>query len=132
MVVTPCVRLKSGAAVQVLASAGIRILSAIDRAALALGGDLLITSGSEDMGRDPHDPHMTGEAFDVGVAGLETRQIVTLYHALTTMLGEAFTVLLEAPPSLVLPADLVMIRYPNIHATGLHLHIQRKKGTVWP
>lgn len=134
---TSHVRFKPGAAVHVLAPAGIRILAAIDWAAQAAGIVLTITSGSESRGRKPEDPHMTGEAFDLSVTDLRGQQIVSLFRHMRQHLGPAFTVLYEVP---TMPEDqsnlesevLRSIAYVNPNATAPHIHIQRKKGTTWP
>lgn len=114
------------------ASAGVRILSALDQAAQALNLPVYVTSGAEIAGRAGSDPHMTGEAFDVRVRDYTTDQIVALHSALIALLPrDQFTVLYEGPaPHPV--AKLAAIQYVNPKATGFHFHIQRKKGTTFP
>lgn len=128
---TPHVQLKSDARIKTIMPAGIRILAAIDRTAQLLDSILTITSASEDRGREATDPHMTGEAFDVSVRDIPTERIRMMYRSLKHLLGAEFTVLLECP-SWAIPADLKDLIYVNDKATGLHLHIQRKRGTIWP
>lgn len=129
--VTPHLRLKPGAAFPTLAPAGFRLLAALDYCAQRLNLTLTLTSGSEQRGRSPLDPHMTGEAVDVRVNDLTFAQIRALYMMLGETLGPAFTVLLEAPTH-DRPQALADIIYRNEKATALHLHLQRKKGTTWP
>jgi len=130
------VQFKPGAAVARLAPAGIRILGAIDAAAHASGVVITITSGSEDRGRAPSDPHMTGEAFDISVAGFTAQQVVAIYRYLRQFLNAAFTVLYEVPAlptATTIEGDLLRgIAYVNPSATAPHIHIQRRKGTTWP
>jgi hypothetical protein len=125
------VRVKAGAGFPVLASAGVAILAAVHDATPALGRDLTITSGSEGRGRAATDPHMTGEAADISVAGLTPGEIVKLKAALEARLGPLFTVLYETPTR-PLDTALARVAYVNVAATGAHLHIQRKKNTVYP
>jgi len=126
---TPHVHLKAGAGFPVLAPAGIRILAALDQTAQQFGLVLLVTSGSEPMGRDPADPHPLGEAVDVSVQGLTPDDIRELRNEFMVRLGSAFTVLYETPhPS----PELASIAYVNPKATGDHFHLQRRKGTTWP
>lgn len=128
---TAHVQLKKHAAIRTIAPAGIRILAAIDQAARYMGIVLTITSASERRGRAETDPHMTGEAFDVSVIGLTPKETRDLWRSLTLTLGTAFTVLLEAPIGMDI-GELTDIVYHSKGATALHLHVQRKKGTVWP
>jgi hypothetical protein len=125
------VRLKDGAGFPVLAPAGVRILAAVDTACRSFGRDLTITSGSEGRGRKVTDPHMTGEALDLSVAGFTPGEIVRLKALLEADLGPLFTVLYETP-SKPLDTALAAVAYVNRDATATHIHIQRKKQTVWP
>lgn len=110
--------------------AGFRILAALDTATRALGVDLEITCGTEDHA--PDDPHSTGEAYDVRTRGLPVAMVLKVLAFLRQMLPEAyFTVLLETPQAFTDPA-LASAQYVNPHATGQHLHIQRRKGTTYP
>ena len=112
-----------------IAAARFRILSALDRATELMSTDLLITCGTDS--HPVSDPHTTGEAYDVSVATLAPNQIVNLKHLLEEDLGTLFTVLYETPTK---PVDsrLAPIAYVNKGATGPHLHIQRKKGMIYP
>jgi len=119
-----------------IAPAGFRILAAIDTAADTVGVDLTITSASEARGRELANPHRSGEAFDLSVLGLSLPQIKQVKDLIADVLngadGDAFTVLYEIPPS----GHMLMPPLPwatvNQHATAAHLHIQRRKDTVFP
>lgn len=113
----------------VIAPAGFRILSALDQAAQACRFDLVITCGTD--GHPPADPHATGEAYDVSVKGMAPETIIDLTVCLERLLGPLFTVLYEVP---VLPPDprLKALATLNVHATGPHVHVQRKHGTTFP
>jgi len=124
-----CLRHRSSVKFDRISPARFRILAALDRATETVHVDLMVTSGT-----DSHrstDPHSTGEAYDVSVANLAPNQIVQLKHALEDDLGPLFTVLYETPTK---PVDsrLAAVAYVNKEATGPHLHIQRKKGTIYP
>lgn len=114
---TPCVRVKPGVKFDVIAPAGFRILSALDRASVAFVHDITITCGSE--AHPPTDPHSTGEAYDIRTNDLAPADVPELASYLTRALGGAFTVIIESPAT-------------NPKATGAHIHIQRKKGTTFP
>lgn len=127
-------RLKPGAGVSNPAPAGFRILSALDQFAATRPTDVYITSGNEAEWRAPTDPHQTGEAFDISVKGWEPPEIVRAYKFLGGALGPLFTVLFEVPSAVAdsLPPLLRDIAYRNADATGMHFHIQRRKGTTYP
>lgn len=112
------------------APAGVRILAALDACAQLLKHDITITCA--DGGHGPNDPHTLGEAYDVRVTDLTLDQINDLCHALDTLLDTFFTTLYETPPGFSTPAVLDEWLYVNPDASGPHLHIQRKKGTVYP
>lgn len=126
---TASVRPAAGVRFDRIAEAGAVILLALTRVASRYQTDLLITSGTDF--HTPPDPHSTGEAYDVSVSGMTPEQLTTIYETLRAMLGPLFTVLYEVPRP---PSDpsLLAIAYVNEHATGPHLHIQRKKNTVYP
>lgn len=122
------VRHRPGVRFEVIAPAGFRILAALDRTAQQVGVDLLITSGT-----DSHSggAHPTGEAYDVSVLGLSAQQIADVRGTLITILGPLFTVLYEVQK---VPSDPTLrpIAFVNVEATGPHVHIQRKRNTVFP
>jgi hypothetical protein len=131
------VRLKPGATCARPAPAGFVILGALTAAAITLELQLTITSGDEGSAwRAATDPHQTGEAYDVSLAGLSDAEIQSLCVALATALSMAqFSVLLEAPLK-DRPKELAtwveQSTYWNAGATARHLHIQRRKNTVYP
>lgn len=126
--------IKPGAGFPTLRPAGVRIMQALQEAADTYRVDLIITSGSEARGRKLDDPHMTGEAVDVGVNHLSPSYIRNIYDFLRTRLGVAFTVLYECPPGYEPDPYLVAANmvYSSPGATAPHFHIQRRKGTVYP
>ncbi len=109
--------------------AGIRILAALDNATRVLNIDLVITCGTEDHA--PDDPHTRGEAYDIRVRGIPTALLLKLITFLQQVLGPLFTILLETPVTLLEP-QLAAIQTINPHATAPHLHIQSKRGTIYP
>ena len=111
-----------------IAPAGFRILSALDRTAYEVRVDLWITSGTDSHAAGAHP---TGEAFDVSVKGFSAQQIADVKASLERYLGPLFTVLYEVPQ---VPSDPTLrpLAYVNVKATGSHFHIQRKKGTTYP
>lgn len=123
---------KEGVEFRVIAKAGFRILRVLDMVAETCDEDLEITSASEDRGRLPTDPHATGEAFDVSVAGVAPEEILRRHQALSNWLGGRFSVLFEVKPGTVVAPSLSHIVYPSAGATAPHFHLQRKKGTVYP
>lgn len=124
----PTLRTKNGFAWTVYAPGGFRIISALDQATKIIGVDLELTAGTNDhtTGRHPQ-----GEAFDVSLRGLTVPQIIKLQRFLRQILGERFTVLIEAP---IAPSDpeLAAITVVNPNATALHVHVQVAKGSEFP
>lgn len=123
------VRHRPSARFDLIAPAGFRILAAIDQAAQRCSVDLEITCGTDSHPMD--DPHADGEAYDVSVKRLSAQQIADVRGTLINILGPLFTVLYEVP---TVPSDptLRQIAFVNVHATGPHIHAQRKKGTIFP
>lgn len=113
------------------APGGARLLAAIDTVAKPLPIDLLVTSGADGTHSGPTDPHLRGDAFDVGVLGMNVQRILDVKSALEAFLGPRFTVLYECPQTPLVP-DLAKIAYVNPGATGPHFHLQVAKGTVFP
>lgn len=113
-----------------ISPAGFRILGALESAARALDLNLIITCGTEDHPAD--DPHTRGEAYDIRVRDLSVENMISVIHFLhEAFVPDAFTVLLETPIGFSDPR-LVAIQYLNPQASGPHLHVQPKKGTVYP
>jgi len=123
------VRAKDGVRFDRIQPAGFVILAAVYAASQEIGIDLWITSGT-DLHRAP-DPHAEGEAYDVSCVAYPPELVLELKGHLEHTLGPCFTVLYESP---YLPHDerLVNIALINHRATAPHLHVQRKKGTIYP
>lgn len=122
---------KAGCTFDRIASAGFVILSAIQRASNMIGADLEITAGTND--HVAPDPHYTGEAYDVSVANLSDAELSALLVWLrSTLVADLFTVLFEAPEErLASDARQALVDYVNPEASAPHVHIQRKKDTVY-
>lgn len=111
------VRFKEGVEFATIAPAGFRILSAIDQCAAALGHDLVITSACDGEHSGPGDPHHTGEAYDIRTQDFpneELKQLV-LDNIMNHLVRDHFFGFLEAAGT-----------------SNEHIHIQRKKDTVYP
>lgn len=123
------VRHRPGVRFDVIAPAGFRILAALDYAAQSCKVDLMITCGTDSHAMP--DPHCSGEGYDISVHTLSAQQIADVKGCLTKVLGPLFTVLYETPK---VPSDPTLrpIATVNVKATGPHVHIQRKKNTVFP
>lgn len=117
MSVKGVVRTKAGVVFSIIAPAGFRILSAIDRTADVFGHDLEITSACDGAHSGPHDPHHTGEAYDIHTKDFSNNELKQLVlDSIMRYLGEEhFFGFLEDPGT-----------------DNEHLHVQRKKDTVYP
>lgn len=124
----PCLRVKPGTRFDVIAPGGFRLLSALDAATMILGKDLTITAGTDDH---TEGKHPIGEAFDVRTQGLSEAEIITLVQFLRARLGAAFSVFYETH-TMPLASGLKALTLINAGATAPHLHLQVRKGTVWP
>jgi hypothetical protein len=125
---TPVLRVKPSVVFATIRPGGFRLIAALDTATRVMGQDLLISCGTEGHAFD--DPHTRGEAVDLSVNGFAEGQILALVDYLRKQLGPSFTVLYEVPtkPSGVLAS----MAYVNPGATAPHLHLQVKKGVVYP
>lgn len=125
----PVLRRKPGFTWNVYAPGGFRILAALDGLSQILGFDVTLTAGTNDHVLP--DPHATGEAFDVRILGWSAPTILHAVDYLTHTLGPLFTVLYEVP---TVPSDphFAAIAYHNPGATAPHLHVQTKKGQLYP
>lgn len=125
---------KPGVTVDGLADGGRKIHDFFEAYAGAMSHPVLVTCTTGDPAlHGPNDPHTKGNAFDIGVKGLEPDEIVAMYRAAAHVLGPEFTVLFEVHPDdgPDLPQELHDIAYLNSHATGQHLHVQVKKGLTY-
>lgn len=107
------VRVKAGVAFTVIAPGGFRMLSALDQAAAAQATDVTITSACDGEHSGPNDPHHRGEAYDVRTHDQPDKQ--SLLAAIQKKLGDRFFAFLEDPGT-----------------DNEHIHMQVKKGTVYP
>lgn len=108
-----------------------RILWALQSVADEWAQDITVSCGAER--HDQTDPHTTGEAVDISVAGMDAFEIVTLYRNLSRALGAAFYCQIEAPTaSGIKDQPLLDLLVVNARASAMHLHVQRKKNTVYP
>jgi hypothetical protein len=123
------VRVKPGVEFTPIAPAGFRILAALVNVAAIVGRDLEITSGTDSHASN--DVHALGEAYDISVNDFDTPTIAMIRAGLVNQLGALFTVLYETPTK---PTDvrLQVIAFVNPGATGPHIHVQRRNGTVYP
>lgn len=111
------VQVKDGVQFTKIAPAGFRILSAIDQCAASLSHDLVITSACDGEHSGPADPHHTGEAYDIRTHDFPNGSLKQqVLDGIMQKLGrDRFYGFLEAEGT-----------------DREHLHIQRKKGTVYP
>lgn len=129
---TPTVRSKPGCRFDRIAPAGFVLLAAIQDACFQLGLSLVVTSGTNDHALP--DPHAQGEAYDLSVESLTDGQLDQLLRHLRAQLPtDHFTVLFEVPSLAGLSkARAEFVTYVNDKATAPHLHLQRRRGTVYP
>lgn len=97
-----------------IAPAGFRILAMLDLLAAALRRDLTISSGSDGCHSGQHDPHHTGEAYDIRTHDIQDIKL-DLVDKLRSGLGTAFYAFLE-----------------DAGGPNEHIHCQRAKSTVFP
>ena|SRR5258708_40052258 len=111
------VRVKPGVLFTVIAPGGFRILSAIDQTAYTLGIDLTITSACDGEHSGPDDPHHRGEAYDIRTHDLTIEQKNDILNEIMNNIfdWDHFYGFLESPDT-----------------DNEHIHIQVKKGTVYP
>ncbi len=108
------VRVKPGVQFTVIAPAGFRILRAIDFCADRLGLELMITCGTE--AHPLADPHTLGEAYDLRTHGLGDDNLFNLLALLRGVLAD----------------DHFFVLHESVGTPNEHIHIQRKRGTVFP
>lgn len=112
------------------AKAGFRILSAIEQTARRLAVDLTITCATE--AHPPDDPHATGEAYDVRTHGLDDDQKRAVLREIMAELSEpsnAFDAPIPMSGGLATGHFFGWIEHPG--ADNEHLHVQRRKATVY-
>lgn len=112
-----------------LTKAGGRIICALDFACRELKMDLTVTCGSD--GHPPEDPHTLGEAFDIRTHDIDsdaTKQ--ALIRVIMSYLRDGSTDVVT-PTSIGLATThfYAQLEFPNLD--NEHIHIQRRKGTVY-
>lgn len=123
-------RTKAGVEFAQIQAGGFRLLGALEATAREMGRILTITCGTE--GHGPTDPHTRGLAYDVSVLGMAPDDLVLLRaHLMEALPADLFTVLYEVP-QLPGPGVLQAIATLNTRASAPHLHLQVRKGTVYP
>lgn len=126
----PCLRVKPGTTFTTIAPGGFRLLAALDAATTVLGRDLTITAGTNDH---TSGKHPIGEAYDVRAADLPDDVCVALIQFLRARVGSAFTVFYETRAlTPTMSAALKSLTLVSPGASAPHIHLQVKKGTVWP
>jgi hypothetical protein len=107
---------KDGVQFSKIAPGGLRILSAVDQSAAVLDFDVWITSACDGAHSGPDDPHHRGEAYDLRTHDFTETQKDALLDSLYHFLGYTrFYAFRESPGE-----------------ANEHIHVQVKKGTVFP
>jgi hypothetical protein len=121
---------KSGVSFDDIAPGGFALLAGIHHAAATLRIKLVITSGTDGRHSGPSDPHYQGKAYDISIADYSLNEIDEILDAMAAVLpAESFTLLLESPVALLGGRHPVVL---NPQATAPHLHLQVRRGTVYP
>lgn len=111
----PVVRVKDGVLFTKIAPGGFRILRALDETSTSEMIDLEITSACDGEHSGPNDPHHRGEAYDVRTHDFDDNTKNRVLGSIIRILGPAFFAFLESPGT-----------------DNEHIHVQVKKGTVFP
>lgn len=110
------VRVKDGVLFNVIAPGGFRILNVLDNVSHDMNLDLVITSGTDGEHSGPDDPHHRGEAYDIRCHDLPDKdKVLERLISYLESFGDRFFAFIEAPGT-----------------ENEHIHIQVKKGTVYP
>lgn len=123
-------RVKDGVAFAPIAPAGFRILGALERTARRLQLDLTITSGSD--GHIASDPHALGEAFDVRTHDLtDDQKRLVLKQTMLDLCDDQN--MMDTP--MITSGGLATLNFfgwiEHPQQPNEHLHVQRRKGTVY-
>lgn len=113
-----------------LARAGCRILAALDVVSRRVGLDLTVTCA--DGEHPPDDPHSLGEAYDVRTHDLTEVQKNLILRAVMAELresGDATDLLSAVDGGLATHRFFGWIEHAG--EPNEHIHIQRRKGTVY-
>jgi hypothetical protein len=108
------VRVKPGVQFTTIAPGGFRMLCVLDMVALAGGFDITITSACDGEHSGPDDPHHRGEAYDIRTHDLADKNKVL--EAIKDGLG----------------MDRFFAWIEDENEPNEHIHLQVKKGTVYP
>jgi len=109
----PCIRVKEGVQFTRIAPGGFRILAALEDCADRIFHDLTVTSACDGAHSGSDDPHHKGEAYDVRSHDLPDKNLALSY--IQEFLGDRFFAFLE-----------------DATEDNEHIHVQVKKGTVYP
>jgi hypothetical protein len=116
----------------VIRPAGFRILGAIDRVARTWVRDLYLTSGTDGTHIGTPDPHLLGEAYDLMshdcVSIGEKQDLVK--HILLELLEAPGEALVAASSGWATDHFFGFLEQPG--QAGEHIHVQRRKGQVYP
>lgn len=114
-----------------IAPAGFRILAAVDAVAKLWSSDVFITSGTEGTHSGPNDPHKTGEAYD-----FECRLWPYERKRLFVQMVLELLVEHQAEHAENIGNQWFTSRFfgqiEDLGGPNEHIHIQRRKGTVYP
>lgn len=117
----PVVRVKPGVQFTIIAPGGFRILWALEGAADRICHDLTITSACDGMHSGPEDPHFRGEAIDVRTKDLPDPELAL--KAIKDFLGI---------PEGEEQGSRFFAWIENAGTDNAHIHVQVRKGTVYP
>jgi hypothetical protein len=118
------VRVKPGVQFSTIASAGFRILAALNTTAETLGHDLTITSGTDGEHSGSDDPHHSGNAYDVRSQDIADKQAVLL--AVMNALGT------PTPGSGGYVTENFFGWLEQAGTANEHFHFQLRHGQVYP
>lgn len=118
------VRVKPGVQFNVIAPAGFRLLAALDNAALSLGHDLTITSGTDGEHSGSDDPHHSGNAYDVRSQDVPDKQAVLI--TVLSLLGT------PVPSSGGFVTDKFFGWLEQAGTANEHFHFQLRHGQEYP
>jgi len=118
---------KPGVRFDVIAPAGFRILEALGATARTFGRVLMITCGTE--AHPATDPHTLGEAYDLRTHEFDDAGKDAFLRELVTVLGDG-----ESPTAIGGGLGVAWFWgwIENRGQANEHLHVQRRKGTVYP
>lgn len=117
----PCIRVKPGVQFSVISPGGFRILAALEDAADQIAHDLTITSGTDGAHSGSEDPHHSGSAYDVRTKDLPDKNL-----ALAKI--KDFLAIPESQPQ----GSRFFAWIENEGQDNEHIHVQVRKGTVYP